>query len=173
MVAHDSPYILVKKATIFWNYNSISHKVNKEITYNSVKKTLNKRYWTFSIVKKETESYGTVSLQLNEYDGTYSLTSDNIINFINFGSITGFDQNKTFNANTKRKSGPVNINSGLKFINISCNISDTHNKIYMDAKSDSLVSLAITSTQSLKGSVQHYKDIESKIEIDKGIIYQR
>ena len=107
VVAYDSPYTLVKEATIFWNYNNISDKVNNEITYNSVKKTLNKRYWTFLMVKKEIESYGTVSLQTNEYDGTYSLTFDNIINFINFGSITGFDPNKTFNANTNRKSGPV------------------------------------------------------------------
>ena len=51
-----------------------------------------------------------------------------------------------------------------------CNKIDTHNNIYMDAKSDSLVGLAITSTLSLQGSVQYYVDIESRIEINKGII---
>ena len=35
----------------------------------------------------------------------------------------------------------------------------------MAAKSDSYVSLANTTTQSPKGSVQHYSDIESKMEI--------
>ena len=37
-------------------------------------------------------------------------------------------------------------------------------------KSDVIITLPITSTQSLKGSVQHYMDIESRVQIDKGVI---
>ena len=163
VLTHENPYILLKKATILWNYDNIKDYVNNELTYEG--------YRTFSMLKK-IESYGTVNLQANECDETCSLTSQNIINLKNFRPILGFDQNKTISVNAKTKSGLVNINSGLKFINISCNIIDTHNNIYMDAKSGSLVSLAITTTQSLKGSVQHYSDIEFKIETNKGIINQ-
>lgn len=70
------------------------------------------------------------------------------------------------------KSGPVDINSGLKFIRISCNMTKTHTNIFIDSNSDTLISLAITSTQSLEKSVQHYSDIESKHRIIEGVINQ-
>ena len=42
----------------------------------------------------------------------------------------------------------------------------------MDANSNTLVSLAITSLQTLRGSVEHYSDIESTARINKGVINQ-
>lgn len=54
LITHDTPYVLVKKATIFWNYN-------KEVMYNSVRKTLHPGYRTFPMLK-EIESYGSVKL---------------------------------------------------------------------------------------------------------------
>ena len=42
----------------------------------------------------------------------------------------------------------------------------------MGDKSDLLISLAITTTQSLKGSAQHFNYIESKTRINKGVINQ-
>ena len=57
IVTHDKPFILVKKATIFWN---------NELKYNSVKNAISPGYWTFSMLKKEIKSYGTASLKANE-----------------------------------------------------------------------------------------------------------
>ena len=37
-------------------------------------------------------------------------------------------------------------------------------------KSDVIVSLPITTTQPLNGSVQHYFDIESRVKIDRGFV---
>ena len=68
------------------------------------------------------------------YDGTCLIATDNTTNLQNFGPILGFDQNRTISTNTKTESGPVNINSVLKFIRISFSITV--------AKSDS-VSLSI------------------------------
>lgn len=45
MVTHDNPFVLVKKATIFWNFDNISSSNNK-LTYNSVEKTIEPVYWT-------------------------------------------------------------------------------------------------------------------------------
>lgn len=42
----------------------------------------------------------------------------------------------------------------------------------MDSKSSTLVSLAITSAQTMKGSVQHYSDIEIRVPI-KGVDQDR
>ena len=45
IITHKNPYLLVKKATIFWNYNNITAGIgNNEITYNSVKKTIKDGY---------------------------------------------------------------------------------------------------------------------------------
>ena len=70
------------------------------------------------------------------------------------------------------KSRPADINPGLKFIRISCNIIDTQNNIFMDANSNTLLSLAITNTQSLKRSGQHYLILKVKYRINKGVIDQ-
>ena len=44
-------YILLEKATIFWDYNNIDNS-NNEVTYNSVKKSFQNGYWTFKLIKK-------------------------------------------------------------------------------------------------------------------------
>ena len=106
----DNPYVLIKKA--IWDFNNI-YNTNDELIYNSIKKTFPKGYWTFDLIKKEFESYGNVTLEFNKYDRTCTLTSDCSINLKNFGPIPGFT-----------KGGKVNINQGLKYIKIPCNIVD-------------------------------------------------
>ena len=154
MVTHEEPHDLVKKAKLFWTLDNIS---NSKLTYNSFEKTLGESYSMFAMLK-EIESYGMVSLEANEYDGTCSITSDNAINLKDLGPILGFEQKKKtkHSASMKTKCGSVDINSGLKFMRIGCNIIDKHNNIFMDSKSDTLISLAITSSQTLKGLVQHF-----------------
>ena len=58
----------------------------------------------------------------------------------------------------------------MKYIDVKCSLVDRQNNIDTDGKrSDVILSLPITSTNTLKGSVQHYFDIESKIPINKGV----
>ena len=167
---NESPFLYVKKATVFWDYDNIIIE-NNELTYNSVKKVIPEGYMTFAMLKKEIESYGTVTLESNDYDGTCSINSDNAFNFKNLGPLLGFDKDQTIRANTKTKSGKtVNINNGLKYIDVKCSLVDRQNNIDTDGKrSDVILSLPITSTNILKGSVQHYFDIESKIPINKAV----
>ena len=170
LIINDNPYLYVKKVSVFWNYNNISSE-NNELTYNSVKKVIPEGYMTFSMLKKEIEGYGTVTLESNDYDGTCSITSDNAINLKNVGPILGFNKDQTISANTKTKSGnSVNINNGLEYIEIKCDMVERQNNIDTNGKrSDVILTLPITTSQSLKGSVQHYFDIESKIPINKGV----
>ena len=59
------------------------------------------------------------------------------------------------------------IGHGLPHIKVHCHIIDTSNNIFNGSKADVLPSLPITTTQSLKVSVQHIFDIESKLLIQK------
>ena len=125
------------------------------------------------MLKKEIESYGAgVTLKANKYDGTCSGPSDNTINLKNLGPILGIDKNQVINANTKTISGKqVNINNGLEYIGISCSLVNMSENINSEIKkSDVILTLPITSTQALKGSVQYYFDIESRVLIDNGVI---
>ena len=173
IITHENPYLLVKKATVFWNYNSITAGIgNNKITYTSIKKTIEVGYWTFHMLKKEIESYGNVTLEANKHNGTCSITSDNTINMKNLGSLLGFNYNQNINTNTKTTRGKqVDINNGLEYIEISCSLVNMSENINSNVKkSDVVLTLQITSTQTLKGSVQHYFDIESRVPIDKGVI---
>ena len=171
IITHENPYLLIKKATVFWNYNNITSDL--EITYNNIKKTIKEGYRTFSILKKEIESYGAgVILEANKHNGKCSITSDNVINFKNLGPLLGFNKDQVISTNTKTTSKKeVNINNGLEYIEISCSLVNMSENINSDGKkSDLILTLPITSTQTLKGSVQHYFDIESRVPIDKRVI---
>ena len=122
------------------------------------------------MIKKEIESYGSITLVSNEYDGTCSITSDNAINMKTIGAIFGFNKDQVINSNTKTKrSNSVNIKNGLQHINVTCSLLKMIDNINTNGKrSDVVAVLSITTTQSLKGSVQHFFDIESRVPIDKG-----
>ena len=168
-IKNVNSYLFVKKATLFWDYNNITDE-NNELTDNGNKKTIQKGYWSFNMLKKEIESYGNVTLVANEYDGTYSITSDNAINMKTIGPILGFNKDQETNANTKTKSGnPVNINNGLQYIKITCNLNKILENINTNGEiSDVIAVLPITTTQSLKGSVQRF--FESRVLVDNRFI---
>ena len=91
LINSNNLHILVKKATVFWNYDNIVTSVNNELTYNVNKKIIEQGYWTLNMLKKEIEGYGTVTLE------------DNVINLKNFGPILGFNKDQVIRANTKTK----------------------------------------------------------------------
>ena len=88
------------------------------------------------------------------------------------GTILGFNKNQVINTNTKTRSKKeVNINNGLEYIEISCSLVKMQENINSNGKkSDVIIALPITSTQTLKGSARHYFDIVSRVLIDKGVI---
>ena len=88
------------------------------------------------------------------------------------GPILGFTKNQAINVNTITKSGnSVNINNGFQHIKVTCSLVRMIDNINTNGKrTDVIAVLPITTTQSLKGSVQHFFDIESRVPIDKGVI---
>ena len=89
----------------------------------------------------------------------------------NLSSILGFNKNQVINTNTKTVSGKqVDINNGLEYIEISCSLVKMQKNINSNGKKSDVIVALPTSTQTLKGSVQHYFDNESRAPIDKGVI---
>ena len=172
IITHEDLYLLVKKAAIFWEYGNIIAGENNEITCNGNKKTIEEGYWTFSMFKKEIESFGSVTLDSNKHNVTCSITSDSIMSLKNLGPLLGFSKDQTINANTKTTGGKqVDINNGLEYIEITCSLVKMPENINTDGKKSAVIlTLPITSTQSLNGSVQHYFNIESRVPIDKDVI---
>ena len=136
-----------------------------------LKRVLKMNFWTFYMLKEEIESYGNVTLEANKYNGKCSITSDNTVNLKNLGSILGFNKNQVINTNTKTVTGKqVDINNGLEYIEISCSLVKMQKNINSNGKKSDVIVALPTSTQTLKGSVQHYFDNESRVPIDKGVI---
>ena len=84
--------------------------------------------------------------------------------------LLGYTSNNAHAPNTVIKSeNKTNINLGLKYIKVHCNIVDGNNNINEKGeRDDTIVSLPITTTQSLFGTVQEFVDIESRVHIDNG-----
>ena len=54
----DNPEILLKSATIFWNYNNIFEGYNDYVMYDSRKISINPGYWTFNMLVKKFKTIG-------------------------------------------------------------------------------------------------------------------
>ena len=177
VISHDT-YIYVKKAYVFWAYENIptnfTAMTNNGNMFNMV--NMYRGYYTFDLIKKLFKDGA--SLEATKYDGgckiiTDSSTTINITNTL--ANLLGFnDSNRTFNPNTTTTSDDtVNVNEGLLYIKIGCNIVErTSNLDEKSRNDDTIVSLPITTRQLLYGSVTEYPDIESKVKIDKGVINQ-
>ena len=84
--------------------------------------------------------------------------------------LLGYTSNGVHAINTVIKSeNKTNINLGLKYIKVHCNIVDGNNNINEKGERDNtIVSLPITTTQPLFGTVQEFFDIESRVRVDNG-----
>ena len=86
---------------------------------------------------------GTTALKANKYDSTCSLEVDGNVGLSKFGELLGFVENTHIEVNNILTSpNKVEINRGLRYVTIC--------------------------SESLKGTVSHYTDIESRVPIDKG-----
>ena len=63
----------------------------------------------------------------------------------------------------------VDINQGFRHVNVSCNVVDKSKNIDQNGKySDVIASIPIPTDKSLKGTLSHYNNIDSKVSINRG-----
>ncbi len=161
-IERDDPPIFVKTATVYWDYNNIFPKYNDKIAYRGNTVKFEEAYWMFSMIKDRfTYGLGTTVLKANKYDNTFSLEVDGDVDPSKFGELFGFSKDTHIEANDILTSpNKVEINRGLRYITILCNLVSSDNNIDSESRRSMVISsLPITTTQSLKGTVSHYTDM--------------
>ena len=173
IVTNRYEYMLVKKATIFWRYENVPTSFTA-MTNNGNVMNMYKGYYTFNMIRELCKD--SVKLEATKYDGKCKIITDGSTN-VNITSklayLLGFNNNnRLFKLNTTTISDSrVNLNLGLEYIKIRCDVVNSSRNLDEDGdKDNTIVSLPITTTQTQYGSVQPFYDIESKIPINRGVI---
>jgi hypothetical protein len=172
-------FVFIKRATVFWEYYNVTEQFDG-FRVNDNDAVMYSGYYTFKDVQKLMRDNGGVDLQPTSTNGGCYIKpgSGNSVFISTYLSrllgLTMDDSEVVINPDTTYTSKErVNINLGLEYINISCNlVNDSFNVHTEGTRSDVVTSLAVTTTQSLLGSVTEYFDIESKVPVNKGSFNQ-
>ena len=166
LVLEEPSEILLKSATIYWNYNNINNDVNVSVGGNHV--TFEQGYWTFNAIKSKLEKEGVVVTTQRE-TGHCKVKIDKLTNLKAIGNLLGFTGSTGLKVGTNSSHSMVDINQGFRHVNVSCNVVDKSKNIDQNGKySDIIASIPIPTDKSLKGTLSHHNNINSKVSIDRG-----
>ena len=164
------PYeILLKSATVYWNYNNINDKEDF-ITVDGNRVEFKHGYWVFEDIEAKLEEEG-VTIIKESISGKCIISVGDVTYFKTLGTLLGLDNYTNMTAGTTIISpNVVDVNRGLKSIDIKCSIVDKSNNIDSDGQySNVIASLPIPTNKTLKGTLSHYSDIGSRVKINKGV----
>lgn len=159
-------YLVVKKATIYWNYFNVPNDANLTEEGSNIV-TIIAGYYTFSeIAEKMPSNFKLIRLknsgkcQINN-----TLITNSVVVDSNIQRMLGFSNTLTsFSPGYTQSETQVDMNNGLSYVRINCDIvNNLFNVDNKGKKSNTITSLPITTEQSLLGSVTSYNDIESKV----------
>ena len=91
LVITEPSEIILKSATMYWNYNNINPK-NNSITVNGTKVTFEHGYWNFNNLKQKL-SENDISIVEKTITGKCKITAGNTTNFENLGLLLGLQKN--------------------------------------------------------------------------------
>ena len=127
-------------------------------------------YWTFDMIV-ERLALESVSLKKNRHNKTCRIHSNKYeIHLGNFGTLIGFEKGRVITRGTKTDSKEVNVNSGLRFVTVGCDIvNDVKNFCIDGCRSKVIVTFPITTEQPLFNYVSYYKDVNFEAPVINGI----
>ena len=180
LVITEPSELKLKSATMYWNYNNINLE-NDFITVNGVsgrtKVTLEHGYWNFNDLKQKLSVSG-VNIVEKPPMGKCKITADNTTNFENLGLLLGLQEKTELTPTVTLKSpspavivppNMVDINRGLKRVDIQCDIIDKFSNININGQpSDIMTSIPIPTDKTLKGSLCYYNNINTCVRISRG-----
>ena len=165
---------VINNISIFWRFKNV-HKDNLEVTLVEANGTqtvlqFGMGYWTFDMIA-ERLSLEKVSLKKNRHNNTCRIHSDKYeMHLGNFGLLIGFEKDTVITRGTKKDSGEVNVNSGLRFVTIGCDIINNAKNFCVDGcRSKTIATFPITTEQPLFNYVSYYKDVNFEAPIVNGI----
>ena len=172
VIRPEGAIMTLRNASVCWNYKNVITGDNDYIMRETTKIPFGEGYWTFGMIKKGLRDQS-VKLEANKHDNTckiYSETQD--LNLKKFGKLLGFPENEIISSGTwKTSPGVVDVNKGLRYVNINCDITDTSGNINTDGhRSYVLASLPVQSDQLLNSTVTKFKGINSSVAIVNGYL---
>ena len=160
----------LKNAAIYWNYKNVITGKNDYVMRGTTKITFEEGYSTFDMIVEKLGKQS-IRLEANEHNNTCKIYSETQnLNLKKFGKLLGFPENEIVSSGTwKTSPGVVDVNKGLRYVNINCNIVNTSGNIDADGyRSYALASLPIPSDQLLNSTVTKFKGINSSVRITNG-----
>ena len=170
LVISEPSEIILKSATVYWDYNNINNKEDNDfITVGGDRVEFKHGYWSFDDIKKKLER-DDITIVKEPMTGKCVVSVDDATYFKSLGTL-GLEKFTNMTANTTIVShNVVDVNHGFKSLDIKCNIVDKSNNINSDGQySDVIASLPIPTDKTLKGTLSHYNDIGSRVKVNKGI----
>ena len=161
--------IVLKSATVFWDYNNIDNDLEDFITVDGNRVEFKHGYWTFDDLETKLKKEG-VTLVKERVTGKCTLSTNDTTYFKTLGVLLGLNDYTNMDAGASMTSHKkVNINRGLKSLDVKCNIVDKSENIDSSGGySDVIASLTIPTDRTLKGSLSYYNDINSKVKLNRG-----
>ena len=165
--------IVVNNVSICWRYKNI-HKDNREVemTDSSGAKTVlqfGMGYWTFDMISERFTEEG-MSLKKNRHNNTCRIHCEkHSLNVGNCGLLLGFEKDTVIQRRVYKDSSEVNVNMGLRFVYIGCNIDNPSKNFDTNGeKSKIIATFPITTEEPVFNYVSLYKDVNFEAPIING-----
>ena len=162
LLQHTEHVLAAKEATVFWNFKNITSTIGNN-TYGikgSTDKTINEGYYDFQGLKTRLEE-DKLELQINTYDNTCTVENKNTeeVDLKKLGVLLGFPENHKVAGNaTELSPKPVDVNHGLRYLIVTCDLIDSSKNIDLDGnESNILAFLPVTPGTRLNSTSYVYE----------------
>ncbi len=168
LTGHDTT-IQLKRATVFWKFQNVTransnYYFDKRLSTNppgSERKTLDDGYWDFELLKKRLGEEK-IELEASVHDNKCLLKNTNTetVDLKSFGKLLGFNANTTIpNGQTPEAPHPVDVNLGLRYLTIGCDLADSFRNVNIDGGVDTNIAyLPIPPGTRLNSTVSMYEN---------------
>ena len=169
LVITEPSEIILKSATVYWNYNNIDNDLEDFITVDGNRVEFEHGYWNFDDLETKLKKEG-VTIVKECVTGKCVISVDNGTYFKTLGVLLGLNDYTNMDAgSTITSHSMVDINRGFKSLDIKCNIVDKSKNIDSNGGySNVIASIPIPTDRTLKGSLSHYNDINSRAKLNRG-----
>ena len=140
--------LVAKEVTVFWNFKNITSAIGNN-TFGIKKsggdetKTINDGYYDFQDLKTRLEE-DKLELQTNTYDNTCTVENKNTdeVDLKKLGLLLGFPENhKVAGKATELSPKPVDVNHGLRYLTVTCDLIDSSKNIDLDGNESNILAL--------------------------------
>ena len=158
-IAAYASFLIAKEATVFWNFKNITSDLdNGKYTVGTTEKTLNPGYWDFQLLKEHLET--DLELEMNVYDNTCRIKnkSSTEVNLKKLGKLLGFPENHKVAGNaTESSPNAVDINHGLRYLQVECDFIDEVKNSWRGGDSTILAFIPVTPGTRLNSTSYVYE----------------